>query len=348
MKILHITSDTKPGGIQKAFEAYLSVLSAMPQFENIYFTPNRVPFYERQYNARHLHMSWMQKTLLRRAAYLPIQKLHRHSFEIGLAHNGFICTSIQKYCKHVIGICHNDKPAQFKDADHLICLTPNAVQQAKELGRDNNTIHMLPHYFEPQTKSSVTSNPSVQANSKVTIGAAGRFVEKKGFKTFIDAAAKIRREYPETEFLLAGDGSLSTQLRSYAEQSGNPVRFTGWVDIENFAPSIDIFCLPSLDEPFGYILAEMMHHGVAIIATRTNGPLWICEEDENALFFQPSDSNELAHCLRTLITDPQKRLRYQHNAIKAINDKRFSKQAFAEHLFSIISKITKNQSDNQS
>ena len=344
MKILHITSDNKPGGIQKAFEAYLSVLSAMPQFENIYFTPNRLPFYERQYDARHLYMSWMQKTLLRRAAYLPIQKLHHNFFEIGLAHNGFICASIQKYCKHVIGICHNDKPAQFKDADHLICLTPNAVRQAKELGRDDNTIHMLPHYFEPQTKSS----RSVKENHKVTIGAAGRFVEKKGFKTFIDAAAKIKSEYPETEFLLAGDGSLFSHLRSHAKQSGDPVRFTGWVDIENFAPSIDIFCIPSLNEPFGYILAEMMHHGVAIIATRTNGPLWICEGDENALFFQPSDSNELAHCLRTLITDPQKRLRYQHNAIKAINDKRFSKRVFAEHLFSIISKITKNQSDNQS
>ncbi|MEK9532149.1 MAG: glycosyltransferase family 4 protein [Alphaproteobacteria bacterium] len=206
---------------------------------------------------------------------------------------------------------------------------------------------MLPHYFEPQTKSGVTSKPNIQANPKVTVGAAGRFVEKKGFKTFIDAAAKIKSEYPETEFLLAGDGSLFTQLRSHAEQSGDPVRFTGWVDIENFAPSIDIFCIPSLNEPFGYILAEMMHHGVAIIATRTNGPLWICEGDENALFFQPSDSNELAHCLRTLITDPQKRLRYQHNAIKAINDKRFSKQVFAEHLFSIISIIIKNMCVNK-
>ena len=344
MKILHVASDNKPGGIQKAFEAYLGVLSSIAKFENICYTPNRLTLYESQYNAQHIQMSWTQKTLLRRAAYLPIQKLNNHSFEIGLAHNGFVCASIQKYCNQVIGVCHNDKPEQFKDANYLICLTPNAVEQAKKLGRDDNTILMLPHYFEPQT----TPSRSVNKDHRVTIGAAGRFVEKKGFKLFIDAAAEIRDEYPKIEFLIAGDGPLSKKLRSYAEQKGNPVRFTGWVDIENFAPSIDIFCLPSLDEPFGYILAEMMHHGVAVIATRTNGPLWICEEDENALFFQPSDGNELAHCLRTLITDPQKRLRYQHNAIKAINDKRFSKQAFAKHLFSIFSTITKNQSDNQS
>ena len=342
MNILHIASDNKPGGIQKAFEAYLGTLSSMAKFENIYFTPNRLPLYELQYNVQHIHMTWTQKMLLRRAAYLPIRKLNDHSFEIGLAHNGFVCSSIRKYCKHVIGVCHNDKPEQFKDADYLICLTPKAVEHAKNSGRDDNTIHMLPHYFEPQTKSS----RSVNRGQRVTIGAAGRFVEKKGFKVFIDAAAEIRSEYPEIEFLLAGNGPLSKQLRSYAKQKGNPVRFTGWVDIENFAPSIDIFCLPSLNEPFGYILAEMMNHSVAIIATRTNGPLWICEEGRNALFFQPSDSIELAHCLRTLITNPQKRLRYQHNGKKAIGDKRFSKEVFADHLFSIISMITKNQSDS--
>ena len=342
MKILHITSDNKPGGIQKAFEAYLGVLSAVPQFENIYFTPDRLPLYESQYNARHLYMSWMQKTLLRRVSYFPVQKLYNHSFNIGLAHNGFVCASVKKYCDYLIGICHNDKPAQFKDADHLICLTPNALRQTKELGRDVNTIHMLPHYFEPQTKSS----RSINLHHRITIGAAGRFVEKKGFETFIDAAADIKGEYPEIEFLLAGDGPLFKKLRSYAKQRGNPVKFTGWVNIENFASSIDIFCLPSLDEPFGYILAEMMLHGVAVITSRTNGPLWICEEDKNALFFQPSDSIELAHCLRTLITDPQKMLHYRHNARKAIDDKRFSKQAFTDRLFSIISTITENQSND--
>ncbi len=340
MKILHVTSDNKPGGIQKAFKAYLGILSAMPQFENIYFSPNRLEFHEHKYHAQHIHMSWIQKTLFRRATNFPIRKLYNHSFKIGLVHNGFVCASVKRYCDNVIGICHNDKPEQFRDADHLICLTPNAAQQARKLGRADNSIHILPHYLEPQKKSS----RSVKLNHRVTIGAAGRFVEKKGFKTFIDAAKVIRSENLEIEFLLAGDGPLSKQLRSYAKQKGNPVRFTGWVDIEDFAPSIDIFCLPSLDEPFGYILAEMMHHGVAVIASKTNGPLWICKEEKTALFFRPSHSTELANCLRTLITDPQKMLHYQHYAKKAINDKRFSKQAFTEQLFSIICSITKSES----
>ena len=338
MKILHVTSDYKPGGIQKAFEAYLAVLSALPQFKNVYFASADLQSNYHKYQAKHINMSWAQKTLMRRAAFLPIQKLHNHTFKIAFVHNGFICSSLHKYCENIIGICHNDKPEQFKDADELICLTPNAAQQAKEFGRNENSIHLLPHYFEAK-KNFVRTN---KRNHTITIGAAGRFVEKKGFKTFIKAAAEVRSEYPEIKFLLAGDGPLSKQLHSYSESKGNPVSFTGWVDIENFAPSIDIFCLPSLDEPFGFILAEMMHYGVAVVSSRTNGPLWICNDEKNGLFFNPLDSNELAKCLKTLISDPNLRQQYQQNARRTINDKRFSKQTFSERLVSIISSITEN------
>ncbi|GIS15265.1 MAG: hypothetical protein CM15mP117_06970 [Alphaproteobacteria bacterium] len=62
-----------------------------------------------------------------------------------------MCRSIKKNSDNVIGICHNDKPEQFDYADNLICLTPNAVK-SKEIGRCENSIHLLSHYFEPQKK----------------------------------------------------------------------------------------------------------------------------------------------------------------------------------------------------
>ena len=38
MKILHVTSDNKPGGIQKAFKSYVAALAPLSEFENFYFT----------------------------------------------------------------------------------------------------------------------------------------------------------------------------------------------------------------------------------------------------------------------------------------------------------------------
>ena len=332
MKILHVTSDNKPGGIQKAFEAYLSALIPISSFENFYFAPQSLVINKHQKNLVHIDMSWLQKTLIRRGLFLPVQQFPNNSFNISIVHNGFMCKAIKRFSDKVVGICHNDKPKQFRHADYLICLSPNAVEKAKNTGRSDKTLFLLPNYFEP--KKIVCRNN--RARQKLTIGAAGRFVEKKGFKTFIDVAARIKQEFPEIDFVLAGDGPLSKQLRKFSDSKGNPVRFTGWMDIEKFAPSIDIFCLPSLDEPFGYILPEMMQFGVAIVSSRTNGPLWICKGSENALFFEPSDRDEMFRCLKTFIQNPKERKKYQKRAKKVICEKRFSKHLFAERLVSFI------------
>ena len=335
MKILHVTSDDKPGGIQKAFNAYLSVLNSIPQFENLYFSPRRMNFNQQYKSSHHIKMSWFQKMFIRNGFLLPIKQFQNPPVNISFVHNGFICKVMKGYSNKVIGICHNDKPEQFKHADFLICLSPEAVEKAKNIGRNHNSIFHLPHYFEPQKKVSHRG----KQKQKLTIGAAGRFVEKKGFKTFIDVAARIKQQFPEVDFVLAGDGPLSKSLRKHSENKGNPVRFSGWIDIEEFAPSIDIFCLPSLDEPFGYILPEIMQFGVAIVASSTNGPLWICKDNKNALFFEPLNCNEMLMCLKTLIQNPKERNKYQQRAKQVVREKRFSKKVFIEKLVSIIQKV---------
>ena len=332
MKILHVTSDNKPGGIQKAFKSYVAALAPLSEFENFYFTPNYLYANNDGDNTNHKRLSWLQKTLIRRNLWFSINNFHNQLFNISFVHNGFMCRSIKKYSDNVIGICHNDKPEQFDYADNLICLTPNAVQKAKEIGRCENSIHLLSHYFEPQKK--ITHRAKI--DKKLTIGAAGRFVEKKGFKTFIDGAARVRKEFPEVEFVLAGDGPLSKSLLEFSKSKGSPVRFTGWIDIKEFAPFLDIFCLTSLDEPFGYILPEIMQYGVAIVATRTNGPLWICQSIEDALFFEPSNSDEMVDRLKILIQNPRERNKYQQRAKQAVYDERFSKEVFTENLLNII------------
>ena len=79
-----------------------------------------------------------------------------------------------------------------------------------------------------------------------------------------------------------------------------------------------------------------MQYGVAIVATRTNGPLWICQSIEDALFFEPSNRDELVDRLKILIQNPRQRNKYQQRAKQAVYDKRFSKEVFTENLLNII------------
>ncbi|MFY9607881.1 MAG: glycosyltransferase family 4 protein [Blastocatellia bacterium] len=73
--------------------------------------------------------------------------------------------------------------------------------------------------------------------------------------------------------------------------------------VGNFYSRADIFAFPSLYEGFGIVLAEAMHAGLAIVATRTGAANEIVSEGENALIVPLADSVALAGALRRLATD---------------------------------------------
>lgn len=78
-------------------------------------------------------------------------------------------------------------------------------------------------------------------------------------------------------------------------------------DIGRFHSQADIFTFPSLYEGFGIVLAEAMHAGLPIVATRTGPVNEIIREGENALLVPPADSAALAAAIRKLAADPAMR-----------------------------------------
>ena len=78
-------------------------------------------------------------------------------------------------------------------------------------------------------------------------------------------------------------------------------------DIGRFYSQADIFTFPSLYEGFGIVLAEAMHAGLPIVATRTGPVNEIIREGENALLVPPADSAALAGAIRKLAADPSMR-----------------------------------------
>jgi glycosyltransferase involved in cell wall biosynthesis len=84
------------------------------------------------------------------------------------------------------------------------------------------------------------------------------------------------------------------------------VRFHGAVspeDLGAFYSQADIFAFPSLYEGYGIVLAEAMHAGLPIVATRTGAVAEILSEGENALIVPPADSGALANAIRRVAGD---------------------------------------------
>jgi glycosyltransferase involved in cell wall biosynthesis len=74
-------------------------------------------------------------------------------------------------------------------------------------------------------------------------------------------------------------------------------------ELAYFYSRADIFTFPSLYEGFGIVLAEAMHAGLPIVATRIGPTDEILREGENALIVAVSDSAALAGAIRRLAGD---------------------------------------------
>jgi glycosyltransferase involved in cell wall biosynthesis len=145
----------------------------------------------------------------------------------------------------------------------------------------------------------------------------GRFVEKKGFAGFIAALARLHSGGVAFRAVLAGDGPERATLQRLATQQGlnDRLSFPGWVhDKMAFFAGIDVFCLPSLHEPFGIVLLEALAQAQPIVATDSEGPAEILRDGIEGIVVPRNDADRLAGALWALLDDPVLAARLGSNA----------------------------------
>ena len=77
-----------------------------------------------------------------------------------------------------------------------------------------------------------TFKPKQEKHSEPIIVFVGRFVEKKGIRYLIDAAAILHAAEVQFELVIIGSGPLEPELKSMAEKSRIPCTFTGFLSAE--------------------------------------------------------------------------------------------------------------------
>ena len=82
-------------------------------------------------------------------------------------------------------------------------------------------------------------------------------------------------------------------------------------DIPNLIKNADLFVLPSLREPFGIIVLEAMAMGTPIIATRSEGPMEVLDDNSAILVdkgekWEPADVGGAVQELLNERAEPRK------------------------------------------
>ena len=123
----------------------------------------------------------------------------------------------------------------------------------------------------------------------------------------LDAAPGILEQFPETRFVLVGDGEMRPALEAQARALGvaDRVIFTGFrEDVPSLLAGMDIVVLPSLNEGMGRVLVMAMALGKPIVATRVGGVPELLLDGAAGRLVPPGDSVALGGALRDLLLDP--------------------------------------------
>lgn len=143
------------------------------------------------------------------------------------------------------------------------------------------------------------------------IGTVGRLSVEKGQKYLIEAASEVINIFPNTVFLIIGNGPFKKSLQDMAKSFGleKNVIFTGPFpreELRNIYSLTDIFILPSLAEGFGLALTEAMAMGIPAIATKIGGIPEIIEYGKTGYLIPPADPNAISRAIIDLLSDKTK------------------------------------------
>ena len=110
--------------------------------------------------------------------------------------------------------------------------------------------------------------------------------------------------------LVVGDGELRAHLESVAEQvAPGAVRFLGFknqTELPAFYGLCDVFVIPSLFEPWGLVVNEVMNAGKPVIASdQVGSSADLVEPGINGEIFKAGDAEDLAQKLKRICDEPE-------------------------------------------
>ena len=232
-------------------------------------------------------------------------------------------------------------------ADRIIAVSPPAAETLTGGGIDPGRIDILINGVEPMERRSPEECASLRRQFGLrtdvfTAGILARLEPYKGHQYILEAAAILKEQGRDFQVLVAGDGSLASDLREQAQRLGvdDRVRFPGFVrDVAGALSLLDVQLNAScVTETSSLSILEGFSIGVPAVASRCSGNPWLVDDGEDGLLFPNRDSSALADCLSRLMDEPEK-LRAMGRRAVEIYQERFTGEIFARNTEAVYLRI---------
>ncbi len=215
----------------------------------------------------------------------------------------------------------------FKNSDCLVCNTPGIADHVRKLGWKRD-VEIISNFTSTDRVRPIARETLDTPADAPLVMSMGRFVERKGFHTLIEAMSKLAGAY----LWLLGDGEEQENLQKLAADLGvsDRVRFAGWQkDARPFLAAADIFVMPSSHEPLGNVILEAWAQARPVVSSRSEGPQWFMQDGENGLMVDIGDADGFARAIERIANDRALGARLAERGHETLVDQ-FSKEAITD------------------
>ena len=150
------------------------------------------------------------------------------------------------------------------------------------------------------------------AKKALVVGLVGRLAWEKGVDLFLRAAAEVLVEFPETRFVVVGEGPDQEKLERLIDASliRESVELLGRrEEMASVYASLDVMVSSSRQEGLPIAVLEGMASGLALVATAVGAVPTVVVDGRTGVLVPAEDAELLAAGIVKLLRDPAKRKR---------------------------------------
>lgn len=172
---------------------------------------------------------------------------------------------------------------------------------------------------------------------------AGSLYQVKGLEYLLKALALIVKVRSNVKLKIVGEGPERKRLEAIAKSLGirNHIVFEGFVPynkMPQYYQNCDVFCFPTLGEPFGKAVIEAMACGKPVVASNIGGPSEIIENYRNGVLAKPAQPRGWAQKIINLLEDEELRIELGKNARKTVL-KNYSLKKVAQKFYGLYCEV---------
>jgi glycosyltransferase involved in cell wall biosynthesis len=143
---------------------------------------------------------------------------------------------------------------------------------------------------------------------------ASKMTARKRTADLLEAYVRLSpdgKTEPRPYLLFVGDGETREALERRASRLGwSSIKFLGFqnqTELPRYYDLCDVFVLPSVREPWGLVVNEVMNAGRAVIVSDQVGcGQDLVEDGANGYVFEAQNVEDLHRVLRTVTADPER------------------------------------------